>query len=137
MTYEELRRLAKQTNWEKSRLLFTLLKKAMELIEEDDFLNSYVKHLFNDENEELEIYILSAKEKIFVSKYLYDAKSTQVTVYDLADMEQIRLTEAADGEKELLILFSYGADIRLNSQENYDPEHKNFIVEFARDIINM
>ena len=45
MTYEDLRRLARQTNWEKSRLLHILLKKVFEIIDEDDFINAYVKHL--------------------------------------------------------------------------------------------
>ena len=136
MTFEELRRLAKQTNWEKSRLLFILLKKTLELLHEDDYLNGYVRHLFNDENDELELYILSIKDKLFVTKYLYETKSTQITVYDVADIGHVRLTETADGEKELLIPFSNGDVVRLNSRENYDHEHKNFVVDFARDLIS-
>ncbi|EEG77052.1 hypothetical protein [Dethiobacter alkaliphilus] len=137
MTYEELRRLAKQTNWEKSRLLFILLKKVMELLREDDFKNSYVRHLFNDENNELELYILSTKNKLFAARYLYNAKTSQITVYDLTAVEKTELTESAEGDKVLTVTFTDGAVIRLNSRENYDNEHKNFLIDFTRDLIDL
>ncbi|MCW3489536.1 hypothetical protein [Dethiobacter alkaliphilus] len=137
MTYEELRRLAKQTNWEKSRLLFILLKKVMELLREDDFKNSYVRHLFNDENNELELYILSTKNKLFAARYLYNAKTSQITVYDLTAVEKTELTESAEGDKVLTVTFTDGAVIRLNSRENYDNEHNNFLIDFTRDLIDL
>ena len=136
MTFEELRRLARQTNWEKSRLLFILLKKILEIMDEDDYQNGYVKHLFNDENNELEIYILTIKGKLLHASYLYSEKTTKLEIQDFADIESLKLTEDENGIIELVITFSYGATIRLNNRENFDHEDKNHITSFAKSLYN-
>jgi hypothetical protein len=136
LTFEELRRLTRQSNWEKSRLLFLLLKKVMEIIEEDDYVNSYVKHLFNDENNELEIYILTTKDKLLTASYLYTDKTVHLTMRDLADIDEIEMTETEDSVIDLKISFSNGTAIEMNNKENYDSEHRSFIVDFARSIYN-
>ena len=137
MTFEELRRLARQTNWVKSRLLFILLKKILEIIEEDDYINGYVKHLFNDENNELEIFILTTKEKLVTAKYLHEEKVVQVTIFDTADIEKVVLTETEDGIIDLIITFSTGGPFQLNNRENFDCEHRQFITDFARSLYNI
>jgi hypothetical protein len=136
MTYEDLRRLARQTNWEKSRLLHILLKKVFEIIDEDDFVNAYVKHLFSDDNDELELYILSEKEKLIVAKYILAEKATVITILDTADIEsvEVRTTEET---QELTMLFNGGDKINFNSCENWDCDHKNYITDFARSLYKL
>lgn len=136
MTFEELRRLARQTNWEKSRLLFILLKKILEIMDEDDYQNGYVKHLFNDENNELEIYILTIKGKLLHANFLSADKAIQLEILDIADIQSIRLTEDENNTTELLISFSHGASIRLNKRENFDHEDKSHITSFAKSLYN-
>jgi hypothetical protein len=136
LTFEELRRLARQTNWEKSRLLFLLLKKVLEIMEEEDFVNSYVRHLFNDENNDLEILVLTAKDKILTASYLYPEKKVRLRMQDLADLERLELTETEDSIMELSIAFSDGSVIELNNKENFDAEDRNFILGFARSLYN-
>lgn len=137
LTFEELRRLARHTNWEKSRLLFLLLKKTLEIVDEDDYVNGYVKHLFNDENNELEIYILTTKEKLVMATYLYPQKTVRLTIRDLADLELLELSETEDNVVDLKIIFSDGTAIEMNNKENFDCEHRNFIVDFARSVYSL
>lgn len=137
MTFEELRRLARQTNWEKSRLLFSLLRKTLEIINEDDYVNGYVKHLFNDENNELEIYMLTAKDKFVTAAYLHAQKTIHITIKDIADIESIELTENENGVVNLNVTFNTGFTVQMNSQENYDCEHKSYIADFARSLCNL
>jgi hypothetical protein len=137
MTFEELRRLARQSNWEKSRLLFQLLKKALEIMEEDDYVNGYVRHLFNDENNDLEIYILTTKEKLLVVSYIYQQKTVRLVMHDLADIEALELSESEDNIIDLRISFTNGTALEMNNRENFDSEHRNFIIDFARSIYNL
>ncbi|MDW7651108.1 MAG: DUF3908 family protein [Bacillota bacterium] len=136
MTYEELRRLARQTNWEKSRTLFQVLKKVLEIMDEEDYVNGYVKHLFNDENDMLDIYIVTSKEKLIVAKYLHPDKTIQLKILDIAAIDEIDLLENTDGTMELSIAFNSGYTIHFNSRENYDHEHKNHIPDFLRSLYN-
>lgn len=136
MTYEDLRRLARQTNWEKSRLLHILLKKVFEIIDEDDFINAYVKHLFSDDNDELELYILSEKDKLIVAKYIFAEKTATVTILDTADIESVEVRSTEENQ-ELIIVFNVGEKIHFNSCENWDCDHKNYITDFARSLYKL
>jgi len=116
--------------------LHLLMKKVMEIIDEDDYLNGYVKHLFNDENTDLEIFILSVKEKLVRAKYCFDTKTVQITILNTADIESFELTGGPDNDTELRITFANGATVRLNSKENFDAEHKNYVTDFAKSLYN-
>lgn len=134
MTYEELSRLARQSNWVKSRILYQLLKKVLEIMPEEDYVNSYVKHLFNDDNNNLDIFILTNKEKLLCASYVAEQKSIRIKILDIAGIDEIELREHDDGTLELDVVFTNGFTIALNSRDNFDHEHKNHIPDFARSL---
>lgn len=137
-SFKELKEYASSETDNEKYFLNRMLCGILELIKEKDILTVYVKNLFKN-YKELEIFTLTNRHKIILSKLIYSENKIEMFIYDLDNIELIELILPIKEERsqaELKIMFNNGKQVYLNSDTDtnlhWKERYSNYIKEIAK-----
>lgn len=141
-SFKELKEYASSETDNEKYFLNRMLCGILELIKEKDILTVYAKNLFKN-YKELEIFTLTNRHKIILSKLIYNENKIEMFTYDVDNIELIELILPIKEERiqaELKIVFNNGKQVYLNSDTDtnlhWKERYSNYIKEIAKLLIH-